>query len=441
MSAERSAEERTERAVLGCVLLDRDAIAAVVDTIPAGAFATPICRATYDIMAALWKERIPPDPIIVADRLASDGWDVADMLSMSLDVTTAVHLPFYLDALRGHASRRRIVVASQELANCAVTSSDPFSVLKSFSDDYSALQGHSRRHGPVSYEELIPSFRESLIDEWEGRVPRVERATGWPDLDGLLNGGLFPGDLAIIAARPGIGKTALVLQIAHNMARRYPDESPVFFSAEMTTRSLLIRALAEVTGYSYGVITASNIPKFQREHLLEATERLEQMGVRIDDQSGITTDMMRSRIERLQRDQPVSAVFFDYLELAGDTVGRTENEERRVASIVRSLKAIARDCQVPMVALSQLNREVERRAGCRPHLADLRQSGVIEQTADSVILMFRYDYYAKRGLVEEDPGKKGLVELTVAKNRNGREGNVALIFDESSMSFRPFPRP
>jgi replicative DNA helicase len=237
-----------------------------------------------------------------------------------------------------------------------------------------------------------------------------------------------------MAGRPGTGKTALGLQIAHNVARRKSGHV-VIFSAEMSVESLIWRAIAEVTNVPPANVEGGTVPQAVRERILEATEYLATLPVAIDDTGGITTEQMVQRVQRYQKRFPVDLVLFDYLELAGDKPPRSESEERRVGQISQRMKALARICNVPVIVLCQLNRAVEQRRNRTPTLADLRYSGGIEADADQVLLLYREDYYVSQGLMEPTPGKQGTCDVILAKQRNGTTGTFPIRFYPDIMAF------
>lgn len=205
----------------------------------------------------------------------------------------------------------------------------------------------------------------------------------------------------------------------------------------MSTESLLIRAVAEVSRLAFGDVQKEGLPKQFRNAVLENTAFMENLPISIDDTSGIATGQIQVRVERAKARGPVALVLFDYLELAGDHV-QSDSEERRIGEIGRRLKHIAMACRVPVVVLSQLNRSVESRPGKMPQLSDLRYSGALEQVADTVMMLFRYDYYAQRGSLDADPARAGQCDVIIAKQRNGPTCTITLAFDERTMSFEEY---
>lgn len=424
-----------ERALIGALLSDRDAIADVVERLSAEAFADEQCRMFYQAIRQCWDQRIPPDPITVSAVLLTFGYarweqDWVAAMDMMAACPFGVHARYYADIVIGQARRRAVATAATTLATRAVAGDanldDLLAEVRHSAESFGAIADT----GPERYEDAVPAWRAALIEAWEGRTPRTETHTGFSSLDRLFAGGFRPGELVIIGARPGVGKSSMALQLAHNAARHHRDRQVLIFSSEMSLEMLLVRAASEITGLSYLAVRQQGLDSRLRDRVLDATGFMETLPVAIDDESAVTTAQMQVRIERALRQQPVSLVLFDYLELAGDDV-RGDNEERRVGTIVRRLKHVARVTNVPVVVLSQLNREVERRpGGAKPRLADLRYSGAIEQNADVVILIHRPAVEGNDARTE--------AELIIAKHRNGPQKTVPVRFNADTMTFEEY---
>lgn len=428
-----------ERALLGALLLDRDAIASVVERLAADAFAFPLHRRLYQAILSCWERRVPPDFVTVCAALDRDGdgdYDRADLVEMTMEAPYGVHAPHYADLVVQAARERAIEAAGTALVkgvhNGGADLDGEWRTLQAKLDAFGAVDGS----GPVAYEDLICDWRNDVIAQWEGRRAKIETPTGFRGLDDCTGGGFRPGELVMLGARPGMGKTALALQLAHQAAQA-GGKRVLIFSAEMSRESLLLRAASARAGLSYFVIDRKGTHKQHQNRFLDATGELEKLPVSIDDQSAIATGQMQIRIEKVQRSDPVGLVIFDYLELAGDVV-KGDSEERRIGEIVRRLKHVAMTCRVPVLALSQLNRSVEHRAGFMPKLADFRYSGAIEANADIALLLYRHDYYVQQGQLEADPKEAGLAKVIVAKHRNGPTPTITMKFHAATMSFEEF---
>lgn len=265
-------------------------------------------------------------------------------------------------------------------------------------------------------------------------------STGFPDVDTF--GYFEPGDLIVIAARPSQGKTQLGLQICEEIAGQI--ETPgvvVIFSAEMPGESLLIRLASAKSGINSHKLRMGKGSAGEYKELEGALTALRTLPFWIDDSSGPTTDYMLTQIQRLTEDVPVRAMMFDFVELGGDRV-KGGNEEQRISTIAHNLKGIAKTLRIPVIALSQLSRDVEKRASKRPVLSDLRYSGMLEQLADKIYFIMRPEYYVERGMGVDVPAgdEAGVAYIDVAKNRNGPVGTVRLAYIKERVQFATLER-
>lgn len=427
-----------ERALIGSLFLDRDAIGAVTERLTAEAFALPRHGDLYRAFVSLFERRVPPDVVTVSGELNRQGWDdtridLADITGMMIEAPFGCHAPYYADLIVEQARSRAVAEAGLAMVAEARRNPgiDPAEVVQSAMASLPRL-GAVTTTGPVPYAELVEDYQERIHRQRAGEIPRTETASGFRLLDHTLRGGLRRGELILLGARPGMGKTAFALQLAHNAARA---KAPVIiFSAEMSASSLIERAAAEVSGIPPRMVEENRLPDDRHNTFLQATERLKRLPIRVDDTSGITVDQMIVRVQRAQSFGPVALVAFDYLELAGDTV-KGDSEERRVAEIGRKLKHLARVCDVPVLALCQLSRQPESRTGNVPRLSDLRYSGSLEAHADVVLFLYRHDYYVDQRQADADPNRAGIAEVIVAKHRNGPTGTVPLRFKDDTMTF------
>jgi len=436
--------EAAEKSLIGALVWDRDAIASVAERITVDAFLTPKWRAIYAAVERCWEKRIPPDIMTVHAELANDPLYAGDdWPAGALDLTAAIqhvndtgwftHAPHYADMVVGFARKRALSDAGARIVQLAHDGGD----LDAGAAMHEVLSGLDRfgataeRTGPRSYDDLIPEYQDRIMRMRSGEIPNRVTATGFRGVDRKLAGGFYPGELVILAARPSMGKTAYALQTAHNVAKR--GQAVIVFSAEMSKEALLKRAVSERNGQPADRSEYDFTPQ-QFDTFLQTLEALRALPVSIDDTPGITTAQMQVRIQAAQRRGPVGLVVFDYIELAGDQV-KSDSEERRIDGIVKALKRIARVCDVPVMALCQLNRQVESRHNKRPQLADLRFSGSLEQDADKVLFLYRHDYYVQMQSATPEPGTEGTAEVIVGKHRNGATGPVVLHFTPETMKF------
>lgn len=445
MTVQELTAEAVEKSLIGALVFDRDAIASVAERITVEAFATPKYRAIYAAVVRCWEKRIPSDITNVHAEMQGDAQypTEADWMAGVLDLTEAMqhvnlygfacHAPHYADQVVAQARRRAMNDAGVKIVQLAHAGGtfDPDMAM------HEALAGLDRfgaveeRLGPQAYDDIIPDYQERIMRMRSGEIPNRVTGSGFRAVDRKLSGGFFPGELIILAARPSMGKTAMALQVAHNVARA--GKPVVIFSAEMSKESLLKRAVSERNGQPADRNEYDLAPA-DFDLFLSTLESLRRLPVSIDDTPGITTAQMTVRVQAMQRRADLGLVVFDYIELAGDQV-QGDSEERRINGIVKALKTLARVCDVPVLALCQLNRNVEARGEKRPTLSDLRYSGSLEQDADKVIFLYRHDYYVGQGTAKPEAGTEGTAEVIVSKHRNGPTGPVKLHFTPETMKF------
>ena len=429
-----------ERALLGALLYDRDTIASVADRITPAAFQDSRHAAIFAAVLACWQERTPPDCVTVQAALRRSGVSEETVpLSMLVglvadcDLTMPCHALHYAGMVVEYGRSRALSIAAERVAEAARNDPriDPGQAMR---DALASLPdvGAAPGVGPRSYGDLVPDFEIDVNYHFAGQTTRDVTPTGFGRLDRKLRGGFRNGELTILGARPAMGKSALALQLAHNVARA--GKHVLFFSAEMSAESLLWRAAAEISRVPPRLIEDRTAPSGEHERFMRAITFMDRLPVSIDDTSGITVAQMIARTQSAQVAAPVGLVIFDYLELAGDTV-KGDNEVQRVSSISRRLKHLARTCHVPVLALCQLNRGVETRGDPKPRLADLRQSGSIEADADVVLLLYRESYYIEQGVLKQPTVSHDIADVIVAKHRNGPTGPVSLRFREGTMTF------
>lgn len=432
------ATDKVEKALLGSLLIDRDAIASVADRITPDAFLNQDNATVFRAVMRCWEKRIPPDLITVWDELEHDTGhelQLTDLTEMMADPwILGCHVQYYAERVVARARQRAVQGAAARMAELSMKGDvDPAVFLAETQEQLGRFGAVVEKQGPRSYADLMPDFQDQLMRIRSGELKHSRTASGFPGLDYKLSGGFAKGDLIILAARPGMGKSAMALNLAHRVGRQ--GRHTIVFSAEMTAESLLRRAVAEIAGVPSSVVFSDTFTDEQFDRFLSASDVLTELPVSIDDTSGISTAQMLVRVQAEQRLHDVGLVIFDYIELAGDQLGKNDNEERRINAITKKLKHLAMTCGVPVMALAQLNRQVESRTSKRPMLSDLRHSGSIEQDADKVIFLYRPAYYANQMGETVNPGEEHLCEVIVSKNRNGANGTVNMYFKEETMSF------
>lgn len=404
-----------EKAVLGACLLDPHAALRVADRLRPDDFYRETHAAVWAVMLDLAKEGKPTDLVLVSSRLMDRGQlervgGDAYLAGLLEAAYTAAHVEFYADRVTEVADRRRLLAAAGKVAQWAHDETVEQPGVKALAE---ILRLTDRWESA-----LVPSDAA-----WRGYLELLERRrqsggfvgwrTGFLDLDRLL-GGLRPGAFLVVGGRPGMGKTSLVECIADNVARQ--GGQVLFASLEMSHTQLLDRRIARWTGIPLRALERGRAEGVKSIVRLRANERINYL-----DDPTLTTERLLATAFRARAMGNLDLVILDYIQIMADEAGDRGNETQRVTYISRRLKAIARQLDVPLIAVSQLSRGVETRQDKMPTLADLRQSGAIEQDADAVLLMFREAYY------NEECGHN-LADLRLAKNRSGRVGQFQLLF-------------
>ena len=417
-----------EQSVLGSLLIDRDAIIQVAPVIKADDFYQPSHGQIYQAVIDLYDRKQPTDIVTLSDELARqerlDGvGGVAYLASLASAVPTSVHAEYYARIVERTATLRRLIDAGTRVVGVAYQ--DGIETADALDQAEQAIFDVSQRRVSRGFES-IKDVLEVLFDEMHesgGRVLGVP--TGFSDLDRVL-GGLQKSDLIIIAARPSIGKTALALSIAYN-ASVHHRRTVGFISLEMSAQQIGQRLMSMETGVNSHRLRLSQITDAEWEKMSRAFGKLSETQLFIDDSGGASVSDVRTRARRLQAEHGLDLLIVDYLQLM--QARRSDNRVQEISEISRGLKQLARELNIPVVALSQLSRAVESRSDHQPLLSDLRESGSIEQDADVVMLMYREEKYDKQ------TDKKGIAEINIAKHRNGATALVRLRFFEETTRF------
>src|SRR5215203_6162485 len=431
-----------ERAVIGAMLVSETAVAVVAERLAAEDFYSEVHRIIYGAMMRLYSRGEPIDQLTLTNELRSvneferiGGRPYVFQIVES--VPTAANAGRYADIVRGKALLRAIIDVGSRITEDAFR--EPEDVTEALDSDEQLVYGVSNRTlkehlAPVS--ELAPGALEMIqrLYEAEGEVTGVE--TGFEDLDRLTTG-FHKSDLVILAARPAMGKTAMALNAIWHAAS--VKGLPVaIFSLEMSKEQLVQRLISQTTRIRTQDLRSGNVKAEDWPKLVRGVAEVGQAPIWIDDTAGITLMEMRAKVRRLasrliaQGGAPLSLVVVDYLQLM--IGGRQENRQQEVAEISRGLKVLARDLDVPVLAIAQLSRAVEQRHDKRPLLSDLRDSGAIEQDADVVMFLYRDEYY------NPESDDKGIAEVIVGKHRNGPTGKVQLAWLEQYTKFASLAR-
>ena len=425
-----------EKTVLGALLLDPEAIIKVSDLLSPDDFYDPTYKLIFEAITQLYQGHEPIDFVTVASKLQDnkriqDVGGPAFLAELASTVPTSSHIYQYAQIVKTKAVNRQIIAAGQKISGFGYEENrsvpqlldDVEKTVFEISNRYIKDKFVHIREVLNSRYEKFSEMHESPDDELVKGVP-----TGYRGLDRMLSG-LQPSDLVIIAARPSMGKTSLMLNIATNAAVR-SGKSVGIFSLEMSKEQLVDRLFASMLGVDSWKLQRGKLDDSDFQNLGPIMDELNKANMYIDDSVGSTIPELRAKARRLQMEFGLDILMIDYMQLM--STGNSSyagNRVQEVSEISRALKQLGRELHIPIVALSQLSRAVESRPGNIPQLSDLRESGSIEQDADIVMMMYREDAY------EEDSSRPGMTDVYIRKHRNGPTGKVELMFKKEQMRF------
>ncbi len=417
--------------MLGAILLDSDALFKVAHRLDPAAFDLPRHRIVYEAVRELSEKQQGVTLITLRSTLEERGMleqaGGAAFLSHLLDaVPTAAHVEHHAEIVHQKSTARALIRTCERIAARGYDAQESVShLLEDAEREVLSIAMHGAQRDFTSMKEEMQSTFEYIERVQSGQIVGVR--TGFEDFD-VLTGGLSGGDLAILAARPSMGKTALALNIARNHAIDF-NGCVAFFSLEMTKRELVLRLLLGEAQVDNSRFRGGVLSDKDWRRLTQAAGVLENARIMFDDSMAVTVGDLAAKARRLDREQKLSLLVIDYIQLVSGR-GNGERREQQVADISRSLKLLAKDLDIPVIALSQLNRGPENRPDKRPQLADLRESGAIEQDADLVMFVYRDEVY------DSESPDAGKAELIISKQRNGPTGAVKLYFDKEHGRFR-----
>ncbi len=422
-----------EQSILGALMLDKDGIIKVADVVSAQDFYDTRHQLIYETMLGLFERNISIDILTLSNSLEEkkqlDQVGGAGYLSQLVNtVPSATHLTYYANIVRKKGTLRRLIKSASDIQSMAFSEEGEVEDI---------LDKAEQQLFSVSQQQLQQNFTpvKSILHETFERIDELHREkgklrglpTGFTDLDKKL-GGLQRSDLVILAARPSMGKTSMALDIIRHVATVAKIPTGIF-SLEMSKDQLVDRLLAAQSDVDLWKIRTGNLTEEDFEKLNYGMGALSEAPLYIDDAAGANIMEVRTKARRLQAEHNLGLIVIDYLQLmAGRT---TDNRVQEVSEISRSLKILARELNIPVIALSQLSRGVENRPDKVPQLADLRESGSIEQDADVVMFIYREDMYRGR-----ESSRPNIAEIHIKKHRNGPTGQVDLYFDDAKTSFR-----
>ena len=414
-----------EQSVVGAMLMDKDAILAASEIICGDDFYQNAYGVIFDSMVELFNEGKPVDLITLQERLKekevppeiSSLEFVRDLVAA---VPTSANVRYYAQIVSDKAVMRKLIKMNDELSNICYAGNEPLeSVLEKTEKSVFQLLQNRNAGEYVPIRQVVMNALEKVEKASKSKGTVTGIPTGFIDLDYKLSG-LQPSDLVLVAARPSMGKTAFVLNIAQYVAFK-KDKCTAIFSLEMSKEQLVNRLFSLESQVDAQALRTGNMKDSDWEKLIEAAGIIGQSNLIIDDTPSISISELRSKCRKYKMEHGLDLIIIDYLQLmSGSVGGRSESRQQEISDISRSLKALARELNVPVIALSQLSRAVEQRPDKRPILSDLRESGAIEQDADVVMFIYRDEYYNK------DSEYKKQAEIIIAKQRNGPVGTVHL---------------
>lgn len=415
----------SEQSILGSILLDKDAIITVTETIKPDDFYKEAHKIIYECMITLSNKGEPIDLITLTEELRKQGHlndigGISYITSLSTIVPTTSNVKYYADIVKEKSVLRKLIKASNEIINLGYSGATKIE---------DVLEQAEKSIFDISQEKTSDDFKSInlvLMDAYDmieklytNKSDVTGITTGFKDLNKKING-LQRTDLILIATRPAMGKTAFSLNLVQNAALK-GDASVAVFSLEMSKEQLVQRMLSSQSSVELKKIKTGTLNDNDWPRIIDAMAVLSDAKIHIDDTPGIKISELRSKCRKLKIEKGLDLVLIDYLQLM-EGEGNNESRQQEISKISRSLKILAKELNCPVVALSQLSRAPEQRADHRPMLSDLRESGAIEQDADIVMFLYRDEYY------HADSESKNIGEVIIAKNRHGETGSVELVW-------------
>ncbi len=414
-----------EQAVIGAMLMDKDAILTSSEIISGDDFYQNVYGIIFEAIVEIYNEGKPVDLITLQTRLKEkDVPSEISSLEFVRDLLTAVptsaNVKYYAEIVAEKAMLRRLIKLNEEIENMCYLGKEPMEAVLEITEKKVFELVQKRNTGdfvPIKQVVLNALDKIEAASKTSGSVTGIP--TGFLDLD-YKTAGLQPSDLILVAARPSMGKTAFVLNIAQHVAFK-ANKSVAIFSLEMSKEQLVNRLFALEAQVDAQSLRTGNLKENDWEKLIESAGIIGRSNLIIDDTPGISISELRSKCRKFKIEHGLDLIIIDYLQLmTGRVGGRSESRQQEISEISRALKGVARELNVPVIALSQLSRAVEQRPDHRPMMSDLRESGAIEQDADVVMFIYRDDYYNK------DTELKNVAEIIIAKQRNGAIGTINL---------------
>lgn len=429
-----------EMAVLGCSFLTNYALDKVCEELDSDMFISEPNRRIFDAIKSLHQSKIPLDSATVKNEIEKKGSinliGGIEYLSEVIDsVITAANVDYYIDIVREKALRRKLIDVTNAITSSAYDEEENTNDLIDDAERKIFSVTKARKAGEFK---TIGEVMRSTQQELERLAKNQNEITGIPsgfyDLDKLTSG-FHPNELVILAARPAMGKTAFGLNLAVNAAQK-TDKAVAIFNMEMSAEQLALRMIAAAGGIEQNKLKTGRLEHNDWKKVNEAMSELGDTNLYIEDSSGMTISEIRAKCRRLAtQEKGLGLVVIDYLQLITGSAKYEGNRQQEVSEISRSLKTMAMELKIPVIALAQLSRSVELRENKRPIMSDLRESGSIEQDADIVAFLYRDDYYNKPA---GDSSNVSITELIIGKHRNGGTGTIELLFERDMSNFRNY---
>ncbi|MCD4669646.1 MAG: replicative DNA helicase [Actinomycetia bacterium] len=421
-----------EESLLGSMLISRDAVATIIEIVETGDFYRSSNQMIFEVILEMYSRGEPSDPITVADHLKKKGMldEVGGKTfihSLISNIPLAANAEYYARIVRNHSILRKLIYAATDIATMGYEVPEDLTTTVDKAQElifsiYQDLNSKNSRNAVLPMKDIVSEVYDQIEALHESGSDISGIPTGFIDFD-KYSSGLHNSDMVVIAARPGMGKTAFVLGMAKNIAMK--EKIPIaVFSLEMSKQQVAQRLMSAQSGIDLQRLRDGKLREDEWAKLARAIEKLAECKLYVDDSAFLTVMDLRSRARMMASTHGIKMIIVDYLQLMQSTSNYKGNKVQEITEISQNLKGIAKELDIPVIAVSQLSREVERREKKRPQLSDLRESGSIEQDADMVVFIYRDEYY------DDQSSKKGRAELIIAKHRNGPTGKVELQFNK-----------
>lgn len=423
-----------EEAVMGAILVNPLSLGRIVEILKPESFYKPANKLIFETVLEMYKKNEPIDIVTVSENLRSkdeleNAGGRAYINDLALNAVTTANIEFYAKIIQEKEIKRALINAGSEIVAMSYENEETDKVLDNAQKLIFDISAQRDTTDLIPIQDLVVASYQQIEDRFNNKDDLVGVTTGFYDLNALTSG-LQKSDLIILAARPSMGKTAFALNLAQNVAMQ-GKKAVAIFSLEMPKQQLVKRMMGSEAEVDTQRITSGNIQPKDWEKLIDAMQRLSEAKIYIDDTPGVTATDIKAKCRRLMMEESdLGLIVIDYLQLM-EGGGNPNDRNQQISQISRSLKGLARELDVPIIALSQLSRQVEQRPDKRPMLSDLRDSGAIEQDADIVMFIYRDEYYNK-----DNVENKGKAEVIIAKHRNGPTGTIELLFQSNITKFK-----